>query len=218
MMETAFWLDRWENQQIGFHQNTVNEHLKQHWQSISPGTDNVLIPLCGKSLDILWLAEQSLAVTGIELSALAVDDFFAQSQCEYTVQTLPEYRLYQSQRIRIIQGDYFTLPPELTGKISSFYDRAALIAMPESMRVSYVEKLASLLPSYAQGLLITIEYPQHEFSNPPPFSINTHQVESLLSPYFSVERLSREDTLKNNKKFAGKVSWLYESVYKLIRK
>ena len=131
---------------------------------------------------------------------------------------MQEHKLYHSPSIRVIQGDYFTLTPELTGTVGSFYDRAALIAMPESMRVSYVEKLASLLPSHAQGLLITIEYPQHEFSNPPPFPINHDQIEALLLPYFSVEHLSREDTLENDKKFKGKVSWLYESAYKLIRK
>ena len=72
-MEEAFWQARWAQGQIGFHLQEVNPYLQQHWPSLSiaPGSQ-VLVPLCGKSLDMAWLAGQGLRVLGVELADRAV--------------------------------------------------------------------------------------------------------------------------------------------------
>lgn len=39
----------------------------------------VFVPLCGKSLDMIWLAQQGHEVIGVELSPVAVEDFFREN-------------------------------------------------------------------------------------------------------------------------------------------
>ena len=64
-MEPAFWHERWALGQIGFHQERVHPALPAH-EDVFLGAEglSVLVPLCGKSLDLLWLLEQDLRVTG----------------------------------------------------------------------------------------------------------------------------------------------------------
>ncbi len=76
-MEEGFWQARWQRDQIGFHRQKVNGLLMKHWPSLQvPQGSCVFVPLCGKSLDLLWLAEQGYSVLGIELVEKAVVDFF----------------------------------------------------------------------------------------------------------------------------------------------
>src|SRR5665647_3863458 len=77
-MEKDFWLERWEQEQTGFHQNEINPYLRQHWQHLA-GNGPVFVPLCGKSLDMLWLRKQGLDVVGVELSPIAVEAFFEEN-------------------------------------------------------------------------------------------------------------------------------------------
>ena len=81
MMEEGFWQARWQRNQIGFHRQEVNPGLKKYWPTlqVAPGRC-VFVPLCGKSLDLLWLAEQGYCVLGVELIEKAVVDFFFRAQ------------------------------------------------------------------------------------------------------------------------------------------
>ncbi len=69
-MDNNDWLQRWENAKTEFHQPEVNEYLIKHWDRLAGST--VFIPLCGKTLDILWLANKGLRVIGIEISDIAI--------------------------------------------------------------------------------------------------------------------------------------------------
>jgi thiopurine S-methyltransferase len=78
-MKKEFWLERWERAEIGFHQDEVNPYLLQYWPELHAAQGGeVFVPLCGKSLDMVWLREQGHAVLGVELSAIAVRDFFVE--------------------------------------------------------------------------------------------------------------------------------------------
>ena len=80
-MDPDFWHARWEANQIGFHRDEINVYLERYWPALGldPGS-RVLAPLCGKSLDLLWLREQGHMVTGIELSRIAVQAFFEETE------------------------------------------------------------------------------------------------------------------------------------------
>ena len=47
---------------------------------------SLLLPMCGRSPDLLWLAEQGHTVTGIEWSERAVKQFFQDSKVKYTTE------------------------------------------------------------------------------------------------------------------------------------
>ncbi|MCE9679276.1 thiopurine S-methyltransferase [Shewanella sp. AS1] len=218
-MQPSFWHEKWASQQIGFHLGEINPLLLKYWDSLSlPSGAQVFVPLCGKSLDLCFLAEQGLDVIGCELNQSAVEQFFSENQLDLEVRQSGEHQCYSTEQITLYQGDLFCLPSELISRVSGFYDRAALIAWPEAMRRQYVQQLAKLLPAGSKGLLITLDYPQ-ETLNGPPFAVSHDWVTANMSEYFEVIPLSTEDVLSENPRFVKKqVPWLTESVYRLTRK
>ncbi|MBR9727603.1 thiopurine S-methyltransferase [Shewanella intestini] len=218
-MEPSFWHNKWDQQQIGFHQPQVNPYLIEYWPQLNiPSSSTVFVPLCGKTLDMCFLAEQGHQVLGCELSAAAVEQFFSDNQLTVTKQSMGEHHAYQSEQVQLIQGDIFTLDASLTADIGAFYDRAALIAWPESMRAQYAEKLAQLIPAGISGLLVALDYPQGALQGP-PFAVSTQWMTSYLAPLFEIELLKCDDVLADNPRFLNKnVPWLNEATYKLTRK
>ena len=217
-MEEAFWQARWAQGQIGFHLQEVNPYLQQHWPSLSiaPGSQ-VLVPLCGKSLDMAWLAGQGLRVLGVELAERAVEDFFAEQGLQPEVEQQGVLRLYRAAGVEIYCGDFFNVQAEHVAGCTALYDRAALIALPETMRARYVEHLAAILPGNCRGLLVSLEYAQEEMSGP-PFSVSQAEIDARLSPYWQIELLARHDVLNENWRFLQRgLSSLHESIYRLPR-
>jgi thiopurine S-methyltransferase len=218
-MEPSFWHEKWQLQQIGFHQQQVNPFLVKYWSQLDLAEQSdVFVPLCGKSLDMCYLAEQRHRVLGCELNPLAVEHFFIDNDLAYQVEQCGEHSLYRAGEVHIYQGDIFTLPQDLTKTIGGFYDRAALIAWPEAMRQQYAVALAQLIPANVTGLLITLDYPQDSLQGP-PFAVSPDWIQTHLAPYFDVELLECVDVLADNPRFVNKqVPWLNEAVYKLTRK
>ncbi|WP_298772871.1 thiopurine S-methyltransferase [uncultured Shewanella sp.] len=221
-MKASFWHERWEKQQIGFHNEDVNPLLVKYWPQLKLKSEaRVLVPLCGKTLDMCYLKESGYSVLGCELSELAVRQFFSEYQADKEKLTCiqrNEHQHFSLHHIEIIQGDMLTLTSQDCGTIDAFYDRAALIAWPEALRLAYVKQLMMLLPSGSQGLLITLDYPQEVMAGP-PFAVQDDWIMDNMVSGFEIERLSCEDVLQDNPKFIRKqVPWLTESVYKLIRK
>ncbi|QFU21259.1 thiopurine S-methyltransferase [Shewanella eurypsychrophilus] len=218
-MEPAFWHDKWDAKQIGFHLGEVNALLIKYWPRLNLASNSqVFVPLCGKSVDICYLAEQGHDVVGCELSKTAVEDFFSENELQYSIEQQGEIQQFSTEQVTLLQGDLFSLPSEQFSHINAFYDRAALIAWPESMRLAYVEKITALIPAKSIGLLITLDYPQETLKGP-PFAVSNDWVMANMSDAFEIELLSCDDVLADNQRFANKgVPWLTESVYKLTKK
>ncbi|MBY5946036.1 thiopurine S-methyltransferase [Photobacterium rosenbergii] len=189
-MDAEFWHSRWAENRIGFHLDDTNPMLEKYWQEVQPTRgDSVLVPMCGKSVDLTWLATKHDKVVGIELSEIAVRAFFAEHF--YTPMVIPMgngQSIYEFDEITIHCGDYFTAKVD---PVDIVYDRAALIAMPQEMRQSYVQKLLSMVKPGGRILLITLDYPQHEMDGP-PFSVVKDEIESLFSGC-DIRHLARDD-------------------------
>lgn len=218
-MEESFWQARWHSNQIGFHLDEVNPWLLRHWRALAlPADAQVLVPLCGKSLDLLWLADQGHRVLGVELAEKAVLDFFAEWGVEPEVSEVGALRRFSAGRVEILQGDFFALTPEDTRDCVALYDRAAIIALPPAMREAYVAHLARLLAPGCRGLMVTLEYEQSRLDGP-PFSVPEEEVRTRLESDWRVELLEREDVLEKNWKFASRgLDALHEPVFRLQRK
>ncbi|UPQ81482.1 thiopurine S-methyltransferase [Pseudomonas knackmussii] len=219
-MDEGFWERRWSRNEIGFHLNEVNPYLRRHWPAIglSNGT-RVLVPLCGKTLDMAWLAEQGFAVLGVELSERAVEDFFAEQGLTPEVAVQGEHALYRAGALEICRGDFFTLTQSDVSDCRALYDRAALIALPAEMRQRYAEHLTKILPKSCQALLITLDYEQSQMSGP-PFAVSEGEVRQLFGAHWDIERLERVDALddEGNWKFLQRgLTRLEESCYRLVR-
>jgi thiopurine S-methyltransferase len=217
-MEPDFWHERWRQNRIGFHQREINVHLQAFWPELAmPPGGQVFVPLCGKSLDMLWLRAQGHGVLGVEISPIAVRDFFAENRLEAEIRLLGDFEQWEADGLVLLQGDFFDLTWEDLAPITGVYDRASLIALPTEMRPRYVEHFARIVPATAPTLLVTLEYRQSEMDGP-PFSVGEAEVRALYEDRFQVERLAALDVLAENPRFRAKgLSGLTEKVYRLRR-
>ncbi len=188
-MKHDFWHQRWSEGRIGFHQADFNPYLKKYWQLLSLAADDrVFVPLCGKSKDMLWLREQGHEVIGVELNASACEAFFAENGAEPECNQKSGFVVRSVDGVELMCGDFFSLNTEDLRDVGAVYDRAALIALPQEMRIQYAEHLTQILPKGVQILLITLEY---DGDGGPPFSVQGSEVERLFGAAFEIECLER---------------------------
>lgn len=217
-MEESFWHERWSRGEIGFHQHDYNAHMQAftHRLGLEPG-GHVLVPLCGKSRDMLWLLEQGYHVTGIEISRRAVADFFHENGIQARLSRQDGVEVFSHGRLQIVVGDFFDIDSFGLPQADAVYDRASLIALPKSMRRTYVRVLMGHVAAGRRVLLITLDYPQQEM-NGPPFAVSRAEVEALFQPFCRVEDIHSEDCLAREPRFRKKgLSRLTEHVYMLHR-
>jgi thiopurine S-methyltransferase len=176
-MEPSFWLERWREGRIGFHEGQPNSLLERHGPRLGNGA-RVLVPLCGKSEDMMWLASRGHRVVGVELAEAAVRAFFDEHGLIPQEVEAGGLRRFEAGPITLWLGDFFACTPELLGPLDAFYDRAALVALPPAMRSAYVAHLRRLAAPIATGLVITFEYPQH-LAEGPPFAVLEPELRAL---------------------------------------
>ncbi|RMG57522.1 MAG: thiopurine S-methyltransferase [Gammaproteobacteria bacterium] len=218
-MEPEFWLQRWEAGQTGFHLDEVNRHLEQHWPQLGlHAPAGVFVPLCGKSLDLLWLRGQGHAVLGVELSPKAVEAFFAENGLQPAVLPRPPFVDWHLDGLNILQGDFFDLEPDDTAECWGLWDRASLIALPPGMRARYAAHLTRLMPHGCRGLLVTLEYPQAQMDGP-PFSVEGDEVERLFGGDWAITPLAEHDVLEEQPRFRERgLEWLTERIWRMERR
>ncbi len=204
---TQPWLQRWREGRIGWHEDDGNASLKKHWRS---NGRKVLVPLCGKSVDLLWIAAQGNRVVGVELSDIAVAAFFAEQQLDYTTRD-GELRIFAASQpdITIHCGDYFALT---SLQCNAHFDRGALSALPPAVRPAYAAHTRSLLSDDAEQLIITLNYDQ-DIADGPPFSITDDE---LLSYWPNLECVATHDDIDNAppKFIAAGLTELIEKVWR----
>ncbi len=174
-MEIDFWLQRWEKMEIGFHLSEANPLLIEHFNELSlPPGSRLFLPLCGKTRDIAWLLANGYRVAGAELSEIAIKELFQELGMQPKVAERGKFKHYSADGIDIFVGDIFELSTDLLGSVDAVYDRAALVALPETMRADYTRHLTQLTRT-ARQLLICFEYDQTLMAGP-PFSVNAAEV------------------------------------------
>ncbi len=217
-MEPQFWHERWRTGRIGFHQSSVDRSLRRHWPSFGLRAGaRVFVPLCGKSLDLVWLRDQGHEVVGVELSATALESFLLENGIPARRRAHGPFDLYDAPGIHLLRGDFFELTAGIIGNVAAVYDRAALISWAPALREAYVEHLAQLLAPGTRMLLITLEYPQPQMAGP-PFSIRSDEIMRLYSPQFEIAEIGRQDVLQQEARIRGVgVKELFEVCYQLVR-
>lgn len=218
-MHADFWITRWQRGETGFHLDAVNGWLSRQIDALQlRAGDHVFVPLCGKSLDLRFLADRGLRVTGIELSALAVEAFFREQQWTPAIQQADALTIYQHENLRLLCGDFFALTPPLLGPVDAVFDRAALVALPPDMRRDYAAQELALLPAGARVLLVAFDYPQAEMAGP-PFSVPQAEIRALYGPTCDIAALGREDILAREPRFRERgLSRLSETCWLLVKR
>lgn len=174
-----FWLDLWHEGRTSFHKGEVNPDLSAFWPDMHlPADASVLVPLCGKSLDMLWLCQQGLYVTGIELSEQAVLQFAEEHQVQFQQEHFGTAQRFFADRLQIWVADIFVLEPTLISPVDAIYDRGALIALPQQLRPSYTERCLNWLKPEGRILLKTMHYDQNVMEGP-PYSVSNEELQVL---------------------------------------
>ncbi len=212
-MEAGFWHQKWEKGDIAFHQSEANPLLIKHFEKLNlVKGDRVFLPLCGKTRDFAWLLACGYRVVGAELSELAINELFNDLGVEPTISRVEKLTRYSAKDIDIFVGDIFDVSVEVLGLIDAVYDRAALVALPASIRDQYTSHLMKITNAAPQ-LLICYEYNQ-QLMDGPPFSVSEAEVKHHYASAYQLKRLESKEVAGGLK---GKVAsietvWLLQKI------
>ena len=212
-MDASFWHQRWEKNEIAFHEGKPNSLLVKHFKVLSVAKGSrIFLPLCGKTLDISWLFSQGYRVAGAELSKIAIEQLFMELGVQPTISGVGGVDQWSAKNIDIFVGDIFALSRNILGPVDAVYDRAALVAFPEEMRNRYTAHLAEITEK-APHLLICYDYDQSLMEGP-PFSISNEEVNRQYLANYDVTFIASTDVAGGLKgKCAAKENvWLLKNV------
>jgi thiopurine S-methyltransferase len=200
-MEADYWRQRWEEKNIPFHEGRVNGYLEIYFERLKcKRGDRVFVPLCGKSLDMKWIGDQGCEVLGVELSSIAVTEYFRENESEYRCSPEPPFNVYRGGGATLLCGDLFDMGSAHFQGINAIYDRAAYIAFDVDQRRRYAEFFCAMLPESAPVLLLTLEYPQ-ALMDGPPFSVGEAEVRERFAPRYHVVHLETRDIIQKQPRF-----------------
>lgn len=201
----ARWEDKWATNTIRWHRDDVNDVIKAHGQKLLNGDKSctadmrVLVPLCGKSLDVAFFAENEdvTEVVGVDGIRKALEEFVKEHpDLKIEEEEATElYETFKGKKITLLKGDFFDLTDESTGgKFDAVYDRASLVAISPEMRDRYVEVMQRVISPGGKILLVTVE---HDMGSGPPFSISESDIRNLYESkdwVDSVTQLNPDET------------------------
>jgi len=208
------WHSRWESNKIGWHADQVNQNLIEYFSKLNlVHGDKIFVPLCGKSVDMLYLLQRGLKVVGVEMSEIAAQQFFSDNKLEYSVSKVDDLILYEGDGIQIFCGDFFTLKVNHLVGVKAVYDRASLIALDKAIRQKYVNHLNDIISIDVRVLLLTLNYPQHQRVDP-PFAVSKSEVDSLYGGSFECQELQNISDIENEPMFLLQgVDFVKKAVY-----
>ncbi|MBB3102757.1 thiopurine S-methyltransferase [Azomonas macrocytogenes] len=207
------WKAKWKKNDIAFHQDNINPLLEQFWPQLSLSTgDTVLVPLCGKSLDMNWLSLMGYKVIGIEFSDIAIKAYFDALSVTPSRQQQGRFTRWWHGDTEIWRGDLFNLAENDVREVSAIYDCAALTALSPSRRIKYVQHIANILPEHGQILLLTTESTNEEQID--SASEIDEEVNDLYKSLYTIKLLYGQHCIKKDPAYPDEpASALEEKVY-----
>jgi thiopurine S-methyltransferase len=161
-MSNQRWQQMWKDNQIAFHQSDITPLLLQHFLTLKLNTPSrILVPLCGKSIDMAWLTTLGHHVVGIELSPIAIKAYFSERGVKPKKDRIGKFIRWRHGDCELWCGDVFDLTTINLMRDHLVYDNAALTCFPQAIRQSYVDHFHRCLPPRCQILLATTESLDH---------------------------------------------------------
>jgi len=207
VLSLAYWNKRWTNGNTGFHEKLPHKDIaKIRGELLWKPSTRIFFPLCGKSVDMFVLAEEGHEIVGLECSEVAVSEFFAENNLEFTREPSSDgnFDVFTSNRLKLklIRGDLFAAGSQLLGKFDSVWDRGSLIAIDPSQRNRYASVIKSVVQSDTRYFIQGVEYDESRVENaPPPFSLPEKAVRALFGEDFHVEVRENENCRESAKTY-----------------
>lgn len=205
-VEKSFWKDSWDEggYKTSFHKLDVHAYLFKHLPPPKLSNKKVLIPLCGKSVDLIYFREYAAQVIGVEFIHKAVNQFFEEQKLPFT----KAGNFFLADKLTIINSDFFNVSVDDIGHIDLIYDRACLVALPPQLRFRYIQKIEELLPMGSQQFINTLEYFPTKLE--PPFSIPPTQVRDYYGYSHHIEHVESENVENHGLKRAWGLEYVKE--------
>lgn len=203
-MVESFWHQRWRDNDIPFHEGRVNGYLKNYYRRLGlTANEKVFVPLCGKALDMVWIRRQQQTILGVELSPIAVRDFFSENDIAYRVDKCGAFERYSGDGIELLCGDLFDMIPSHLKDVRAVYDRASYFALDIDGRRRYADFFCEILPPGTNILLLALEYPQ-SIMDGPPYSVGEAEVRDRFETRYRVTHLETRDIIDKQPRFRAK--------------
>ena len=131
----------------------VDPILMKNIKQLTAGRDNlrIFVPMCGKTRDMLWLADQGHAITGAEINARYIKAFFRDAELEYKLRSeqitpTKKANVYEAKdkEITLYQCDIFDYSVEVSGQFDAIWDQSALPVINE-MGAKRLKEYTSLM-------------------------------------------------------------------------
>lgn len=212
MPDYDFWKERWETENIGFNLSVPHQSLVRYVHHLK-GHRKIFVPLCGKSIDMIFLREQGFEIVGVEFSEIAINDFIAENKLTMSKRSHGSLNIYEGDGFKIYQGDLFSLQESDLAGITCCYDRASMVAFDESERKRYFEFINTKASQIEIILAPLFDYGAI-FDAGPPFSVTTQELEELYGKSFKLSVLEstdlpvRENLQKKGALYSKEVTWL----------
>lgn len=211
------WLDAWNRGLTPWSDPGINQYLRDNLAKLRLTTGcTILVPMCGDSADMVWLAEQGHNVVGIDISHLAIESFFSQATIAYN----KIGNVYTSKNtplnITIINENIFNTELLSTFSFDAIYDKGALVTVPHKHKPKYILRMHKLAPR-AKILLITAYYRQAPGYGAPPFLESVESVQSLYREHYSFSLLEHKIGNDNQEKAKAQTSESQEHIVALLQ-
>lgn len=222
-MSVDDWGDRWNKSQTQFHMNRVHPMLEKHYNDLTGGkaSSRIFLPLCGKSLDLKWLADKGHDVVGCEGVDLGCREFFEEQNIPYKAEPIKGvegvvYKATDGKKITLYRCDYFELTSKITGTFDCIWDRGSFVAIPTQRRQEYVNVTAPLLKKNGKYLLDCFLVDNNAFGGP-PFNCKEDEVKKYFGSACTTRKIDTKDAFTKWQESWGIKSFV-EEVYMLLPK
>jgi len=192
-MDKEFWLSKWDENQLGFHQEDYNQYMVSFFKDYQFKDKSILIPLAGKSKDILWFLDKGFKVFAVEIAEKAIVDFFEEASISYS----KDGKTYSSKNLEFICDDLFNLDHK--NEYDFIYDRASLVALPVEMRNNLYDLYNSLMTKSSVLFSIVIDY-NKELMSGPPFNISNSEIKNKFKDFEIIEFAKNQYVLPRENK------------------
>lgn len=210
------WEKRWEAGTTSWHRLKVDARLQKYLKELTKGEAGVsiLVPWCGKSLDVPWLCQEGYNVVGVELSEIAGKQMFEENAIPYTVSKQGEFVVYQAndRKLKFFAGNFYKFTPNMAGTFEAIWDCNAFGAAEPEDREAYQRVIVSLLKPKGQVLLANWEYGDQKRNNA-PYSLCQETLKELFQEKFEVRFLENPEEFVSQfmKKFD--VDWAKHQIH-----
>lgn len=193
----AKWATKWQQGTTSWHIPAINNALLMHQHLLFPGDHHcrVLVPLCGKSADLAYLARLRTDViqhvVGVDGVEQALEEFAKENVDLGLQKTKPawfcwsrrefpkEMQVWKGPVLSLVCGNFFKFQSK--HQFDAVWDRGSLVALEPSLRDDYIQVIRRSLRPGGRILLSAIVRTNGDATTGPPFSIDAREIQRLFT-------------------------------------